>query len=399
MKCILDRQQFPPERIFLIVGVLHFLGRLAFQLLFQPKIHGAEDLDIARHLAAGEGFCIYDRGPTTAKGPLYPLMLAAFIKIGVLPDPLKGVVLLQHFLLSWIPLLLYRIGVLLHLPSIGLYAGFLFALHPSFLYYPTVLENTSIFIFGSVLWTVGVLQLKECWRWGQALLIGGWWGLMWIEKPVAWVPMTIVLLRLLPWKRWIPLLLPALFPIVLWSLRGYYTFGYLTWTKTYAGQHTFAYSWHPKMAVSPRYAVSESLAIVMDSLFLLPEKVGGPAFAKLGSLILQQEGIYKVIERTFVHAGIFWWIPPRYWHDHSIFIWIGRKLPVIFINILFILGLLYGLKHYPDLTLFILGTSLFFTIFYALNHVLNIRYRLDVEWLQLFVCAMAIEWLYLKKRT
>lgn len=382
------------ERIFILIGVAHMLLRLIFHLLLQPDIHGAEDLDIARHLARGEGFSIYDRGPTTAKGPFYPALLALFIRLGAPPENLWPVALLQHLMLAWMPLLLYRLGNAMGLAGIGSIAGWLFALHPSFLYYPTVLENTSIFIFLTAIWALGLYRLRERLNPAWMGFIGVWWGLMWIEKPVAFLPMTAAALLLLSWRRWIRLLPIAFIPVGLWALRGYLTFGYPTWTKTFAGQHTFAMSWHPDMAIAGRYTVSTDLAHQMDSLFLLPEDISGPIFARMGREIFHQQGLLRVAERTLLQALIFWWIPPRYWGDNSVRIWFARKLPVLLINALFLLGLLYGWKRYRRLTAFILLSSLYVTLFYAANHVLNIRYRLDVEWLQLYVCAMGIEGLF-----
>lgn len=379
------------ERTFVMIGVFHMILRVIFHLILRPNIHGAEDIDIAIHLARGEGFSIYDRGPTTAKGPVYPVLLALFIWMGASPNNLWQVVLLQHLMLAWMPLLLYRLGKVMTFPIIGSLAAWLFALHPSFLYYPTVLENTSIFIFLTAVWALGLYRLRQHQRSGWMGFIGIWWGLVWIEKPAASVPMTIAILILLPWRRWLILLPIAFMPVGLWALRGYLTFGYPTWTKTFAGQHAFAMSWHPDMAVMPRYATSPIIANQMDSLFLLPEKTSGPIFARLGAEIFRQQGILRVAERTFVHALIFWWIPPRYWENNSIQFWLVRKLPVSFVNILFLLGLLYGWKRYRGLVAFILFSSLYITLFYATNHVLNVRYRLDIEWLQLYVCAAGIE--------
>ncbi|MEN3041048.1 MAG: glycosyltransferase family 39 protein [Bacteroidia bacterium] len=378
------------ERLFILIGIAGSLLRITFLITF-PQIRGAEDLDIARHLAAGEGFSIYERGPTTAKGPLYPIFLALFLRLGADPNHLWPAALVQHLLLAWTPFLLYRLGATVASPFIGLLTGLAFAFHPSFFYYPNVLENTSIFVFLSACWGIGILKLRERFSWGWAAFVGSWLGVSWIEKPAALLIMGIVLLGYIQRKILLRLLPFASFVILIWGLRGYLTFGYWTWTKTYAGQHTFAMSWHPRFAISKEYAVSDSLARQMDSLFLLPERIGGPAFSALGVKIAQQQGILKLIKRTLLHAAIFWWIPPRYWNDNSLAFWLVRKLPVIIINALFLLGLWYGLRKYRKLTLFILLTSILFTGVYAINHVLNIRYRLDIEWLQLYVCAMAIE--------
>lgn len=381
-----------PERFFTWVAWGHVFLRWGFHLVSQPPIHGVEDLDIARHLVAGEGFSIYDRGPTTAKGPLYPFFLALFLELGFSPENLWPVVFIQHFLLSWMPLLMYRLAERMGYPMMGKGAGLFFALHPSFFYYPTVLENTSLFIFLTALWGILLYDWRRKGGIGEMLFLGVWLGLSWIEKPVAVLPMGVAIIFVAGWRPLMRLAVVAVLPILGWAWRGYWTFGYFTWTKTYAGQHTFAMSWHPRFATSREYSVSDTLAAKMDSLFLLPEKVGGPAFVQIGRDIVRQQGLMKVLKRTIWQAGIFWWIPPRYWKDRSFRFWIVRKLPVIVINAFFLLGLYHGIKKpaYRSLTLYIFFTSILFTFFYAINHTLNIRYRLDVEWLQLYVCAIGV---------
>ncbi|MDW8135071.1 MAG: hypothetical protein RMJ66_08415 [Bacteroidia bacterium] len=298
------------ERFFLYVGIFHFLARVSFQLLLKPPIHGAEDLDIAIHLAEGKGFSIYDRGPTTAKGPLYPLFLAFFLWLGADATYLWPPVLLQHLLLSWMPLLLYHLGSFIASPQVGRIAGLLFALRPSFFYYPTVLENTTIFIFLTDLWGIGLYKLRLHFRWGWAVFLGFWLGLVWIEKPVAFIPMFIAVGMLLRWREILKILPFALLIVGAWALRGYVVFGYPTWTKTYASQHAFIMSWHPEMAVTPKYTVSAEVTQLIDSLFLLPEKQGGPALEELGRKVFREKGLPLLAERTLLHAVIFWWIPP-----------------------------------------------------------------------------------------
>jgi hypothetical protein len=379
-----------PEQVLMYIAILQMIGRSLFVFFFAPPPHGVEDLDIAQHLARGEGFSIYDRGPTTAKGPIYPFFLSVFLWMGFAAKDLWPAALIQHLLLSWVPYLMYRLGEKLRIEKIAWIAAFLFAFHPSFWYYPTVLENTSLFIFLTLGWAIGVCRLREAASGLLSVAVGLWWGAMWIEKPVAFVPMTVAVIALLPRKLWLRLSVWAFLPIAVWALRGYGVFGYFTWTKTFASQHSFAYSWHPNFAVSPAYAVSETVAQRMDSLFRLPEHIGGPALQAMGYQIFQQKGLFCVIERTLLHAGIFWWIPPKYWQDKSLRFWLVRRFPVLVINALFLVGLVGSLRRYPGVGAFILGSSLWFTAFYAVNHVLNIRYRLDIEWLQLYICAMAI---------
>ncbi|RMG07780.1 MAG: hypothetical protein D6735_02420 [Acidobacteria bacterium] len=70
---------------------------------------------------------------------------------------------------------------------------------------------------------------------------------------------------------------------------------------------------------------------------------------------------------------------------------IVRALPVIFLNILFVWGSIRLWKLHRGLALAILLTLLYFTITYALTHIANTRFKLDIEWLELFACAAALQ--------
>lgn len=61
------------ERRILWLCGLSAVTRLVFLAIVEPEIVTAEDYNIAQHLVRGEGFAIYTRGPTTAKGLFIPV--------------------------------------------------------------------------------------------------------------------------------------------------------------------------------------------------------------------------------------------------------------------------------------------------------------------------------------
>jgi hypothetical protein len=102
------------------------------------------------------------------------------------------------------------------------------------------------------------------------------------------------------------------------------------------------------------------------------------------------------LERTLVHALVYWWVPPRYWGNFSVEFVAVRLLPVVLLNALTVLGFVRLWRLHRDFASLLLLALLCFTAGYALNHVVNIRYKLEVEWLQLYAAAAALEALLLR---
>ncbi|GIV55322.1 MAG: hypothetical protein KatS3mg040_0090 [Candidatus Kapaibacterium sp.] len=64
-----------------------------------------------------------------------------------------------------------------------------------------------------------------------------------------------------------------------------------------------------------------------------------------------------------------------------------RILPVVLLTVLWVWGMAILWRQDRPLLLGVLGIVAWVTLVYSLYHVLNIRYKLEVEWLELFVCA------------
>jgi hypothetical protein len=66
-------------------------------------------------------------------------------------------------------------------------------------------------------------------------------------------------------------------------------------------------------------------------------------------------------------------------------------LPVVVLNVLFVWGTMKVWRTRRNIALSILLVLLYFTAVYALTHIANIRFKLDIEWLELFVCAAVFQ--------
>ncbi len=386
------------RRTVLITCIAAALLRCLLQLLFALPVRTAEDYNIARHLLAGQGFSYGEHGPTTIKGPIYPALLALFLGLFGDPQGLQVVALFQHLLYAALPWLLFRIGSELGMARLGALAGILFALHPSYVYNATVAENTAITVFCGALWGVLLLRSRTAPRpTAKALLMGILLGGFVLEKPVA-VPALLASLIALPrGRRHLLGLIFATAMLVLlpWSIRSIRVFGDPTPTRTYSAYVTFLRSWTHEFAVHPRYALSQEFAHRLDSLYRLPESVALPEMRQMALDIIRQHwGLW--LERTVVHALVYWWVPPRYWGNLSVEFLGVRLFPVVLLNALTVVGFVRLWRLRRDFASLLLLTLLCFTAGYALNHVLNIRFKLEVEWLQLYAAAAALEGLLLR---
>jgi hypothetical protein len=374
-------------RHILVICTISAIARVGFLLLAEPPIPVAEDVAIARHLAAGDGFSIYDRGPTSIKGPLYPSYLAVWLWLLGEHHGLRAAILVQHLLYAAMPALLFLLGRAIARPTLGAIAALLFALHPTYFYHATVAENTTWVVVMSALWGVLVFQ-KARHPIGIALVVGAIIGIFILEKPILAVPM-VVIIGVRWWRKWQRLAAAALAAALLvlpWAVRGAVLFGEPTLTKSYSSTLTFIHSWLPSMAVHPRYAVPDSVERALDSLTKLPERHALPALRSLATDILATK--WSLLpERTIVHALIFWTIPPRYWQSWSLAFVAVRIVPVVLLTVLWVWGMAILWRQDRPLLLGVLGIVAWVTLVYSLYHVLNIRYKLEVEWLELLVCA------------
>lgn len=98
----------------------------------------------------------------------------------------------------------------------------------------------------------------------------------------------------------------------------------------------------------------------------------------------------KLFKKGLQNAILLWYVPSRYIHDDSLAILFGRKIFVILLNILTILGLIF--LHRKNKICFLAFIIIFvgFTVPYMIGHAANTRFKLDFEWLQYILIAILI---------
>jgi hypothetical protein len=117
---------------------------------------------IAEALLRGDGYADVmgpGSGPTAWCGPVYPVFLAAAIRVagGVSRGAALIVVLVHVALAAGIAVHLMRLGQALGRPRLGILAGWTWALHPGAIYYPIDLVWDSVFVAFGLTWFLAAL--------------------------------------------------------------------------------------------------------------------------------------------------------------------------------------------------------------------------------------------------
>jgi hypothetical protein len=100
------------------------------------------------------------------------------------------------------------------------------------------------------------------------------------------------------------------------------------------------------------------------------------------------------VERSFQ----FWIIPSNYYKSFNIEFVILRVIPVLLLNILFIFGIFILWRQNKISVIIIVSILIYFTFIYSISHARNIRFKLDIEWLE-FYCAAFVILKYIGSKT
>ncbi len=371
--------------------------RVAFILLAKPHIHAVEDFNIAEHLARGEGFAYGgfegDFHPTALKAPMYPFFLSLFI--WAFSDASKVIIaLVQHALFAFLPIAFFRIGAALEMKLIGKLAALMFLIHPSYLYYPTVIEATNLFVPLALCWLLVALRLANAsTNLRDFIIFGVLSGVLILTQPIALLP---ILTCIAIWFRTkvtslLIILTALLFPISIWTARNWLVFEKVIPTKS-PFYMNFYVGMLPEYTGLNRFELLDSATIQhLNSLQKVLDDVQMESHYKAAFLEAVKEKPLLYAQKTCWQALLYWLFPPRYFENLSLQFVVVRLLPVVVLNGLFVWGAIKLWRTRRNLALSILIVMLYFTAVYALTHVANVRFKLDIEWLELFVCAAVFQ--------
>ncbi|MGQ9805830.1 MAG: hypothetical protein ACUVRP_07115 [Chlorobiales bacterium] len=394
MKTWLNRLTAP---MLLRLSAVSLVARFCFVLFAEPHIHAVEDYNIALHLVRGDGFAYggfeSDWHLTALKAPGYPFFLSLFIALFGEASKLL-IVLAQHALFAFLPILFLRIGKALEMELVGKIAALLFLIHPSYFYYPTVIEATNLFVPLALLWLESLVRLvKSAQSARMRLGFGLLSGLLILTQPIALLPIVLCVWWLLRTRaKFLMYIFTAmLLPIAIWTARNWLVFEKVIPTKSPFYMNLYV-GLLPEYTGLERYKFLDSAKV--QQLNALRQTVGDiemEAYYKEAFVTAVKEKPALYAQKTCWQAALFWLVPPRYFEQMSLQFLLVRILPVAVLNVLFVWGTIKLWHTRREIACSILLVMLYFTLVYALTHVANIRFKLDIEWIELFACAAVFE--------
>lgn len=373
--------------LLIVISIITFSARV-FYVLKIGEITSSEDFRIASNIADGNGFIFnQDAGPTALKAPLYPYFLS-LIMILFGSKALLSAVLIQHFIFSLTPLIIYKSGELLQNKIFGFVCALIFAFYPAFIIYPNTIEVASFSIPFAVLTLYLILLSVK--RKPKAIIFSALCsGIMCLLQPMFFI-ILIFFYTFLFIKRKTKLefwaLMVFLLTICPWLIRNYVTFKRFVFIKSPFWQNVYT-------GYMPDYHKKEEFDLIPDSIkksidedrkiyndVEMEEKYKNVVLPIIRSDI----GLY--IKKSFYQLYWLWWAPPKYYKNMTFLIF--RLFPLAMVYIFSILGLKrIFLKENRKFYSSILFTMLYFSIVYALTFALNVRFKLEFEWLLFFVAA------------
>lgn len=382
-------------KTFLRINFLILVLKIVFTLFFQNNFSGYEDWSIARNLVNfGEYSEIRTVGPSAMKLPIYPLFLS-FFQYLFGSYAAKLAVVVQHMLFFLVPIGIVKILEIYKLSKIGLIAGFLFLFSPAYLYYSTVLEATTLFIFLCVFWfwTWSGFYINHFSKTGHFVFFGSLTALLFLTQVVV-VPIALVLILYLIFKSKFNFKQAFVFGITLffcyspWIIRNYVTMHQFIPSKNPYYQNIF-------VGFTESNAVISELKIFSlkkeEQLFKYRAQVSEKRMEEIYKQELEKNVPTELyLKKAFQNTALLWYVPPRYFYDKDVKIIVFRKMYVLFLNAISLLSMLIIFKNNKKLFAFFTLIFIGFTIPYTIGHASNIRFKLDFEWIQLILIAFFI---------
>ena len=388
------------QRICLL-GVFLLIGKLLFLVFSNIHIHAIEDWYIAQNLSDGKGYTIHDH-ITALKTPIYPLFLTFF---AMLPD-VTGRLLAsasQHILLFIANILLMWALTLQYGRKYGNIIGLLFLVHPAYFYYPFILESTALTVPLSVLYLFMVMRYLH-----EHSKVNNWlrYSIGWILALCQPIFFPIICMSMIV-KRKTDSYVSLLFPIIIsfmivfspWIYRNKLAFDSFIvfkspfWMNIYEG-------FYPSNGKESKY-ISKKNQTTIDSLRNMYNDVKMEQYYK--PIVMKTIGDYpaEYVMLSIDRFKQFWTIPHRY--DNNIFsfsIIISRIIPQFLLTIGVLLSTLVLIKYKERHNVytiyvhtFLLISILYVSIIYSLTQSSNIRFKLDIEWIELLLLYPLFEYI------
>ena len=384
-------------KILLIFNIVIFIAKFIFSYKNKFSTNCFEDWSIASNIAK---YGVYSEfievGSTAYKLPVYPLFLSAIIYLFP-KNAFESIIIIQHIIYFFIPILFILIARLFNAEKIGILTGFIFLFSPAYFFYSNIIEVTNVFIPVLLIWIYFYLKiyLKNYKTNYIYILFSLITAILFLTQIVV-VPISILLIiyllisKKLNFKNWISIVVFSSVFYSPWVIRNYIVFDRFIPTKTPVWQNIY-------LSYTSSVNILDDVKLILDKnseeIFRLRRQVSE----------FEMEKIYKretlkaldgkqniVLLKMAQNVLLLWYVPPRYFYDHSMKIVFGRKIFVLLLNFFTIISLFYLFKS--NRKLFYLSILFFinFTLPYSVGHAANTRFKLDFEWYQYFLVSYLI---------
>jgi hypothetical protein len=389
---------------FLVFNILIFVVKIVFSAYNNFNVELFEDWSIARNLATHEMYSWNLKyGSSAYKLPFYPLFLSFFIKCFGLFKAVKFIIITQHIFYFFIPIIIIKIFENFNLKIAGFISAYLFIFSPAYFYYSNILEATNIFIllfavwlyFYSLFWTQNIVAFQKI------MIFSIVTAFVALTQVVAIPIMGGMILLLIFYKKVslkniFTVLCVAMLVYSPWVIRNYITFDKIIISKSPVWQNVFL-GYIPDYQILPNnhFLTEEEKKVVFKKTAANDEFVSEKIYEKEVSKIVKADK-FAPLKKGLNNFISLWFVPKKYFDDNGISILIGRKIYVLFINLLLLISLIYFFKNNKVFFLFCSVLFLGFTFPYLIGHAANVRFKLDFEWIETSIISLFLFLKYLK---
>jgi len=281
-------------------------------------------------------------------------------------------------------------------------AGILFCLHPSYFYYPNVIEATNLTVPLVLLVCLFIVyfiihrpEQKAGTEYIYYSVLGILAGIIILTQPV-FLPILIAIFIHLIYKKKTKFVVVSALLLILtltpWTIRNYSVFHKIIPTKSVFWMNFYG-SMRDESVFNDKYPDTKNR---IDSLETRINDVELEKHYKSAFFTFVSENPIEYIQIVGKNIVRYWWVPARYKSNYSAGLFIIRVIPVLILNVLTLVGLYYLWKRRKNYAITVILVLLYFTLVYGLTHSSNIRFKLDIEWLQLLPVAFWLEHVFNK---
>ncbi len=383
-------ETYATERNLYILVAVSLVIRVSFAVASNGSFNSAEDLKIAYNLVNSGEYVLHEHlGSTAMKSPLYPMSLACIIYMFGSVSELV-IVIIQHIMIGCVPILIFRTAKKITDEKKSFFAAVLLLGHLSYFYYPNVIESTNLFI---PLFALFIYQLVKSRESGGYIFLSIIAGFLVLLQPTV-IPVLLMsamfAYRGLGLSKIIQVVLIISLMQAPWIYRNYSTFDKFIPTKSPFWMNLYIGILPESQEEGTKSYLDASVIARIDSLKdavndVKMEKHYKEAFMSFWDT---KSGLFP--QKVLDHIKYYWYLPPRYIDHPDLSILAVRVLPNVILFVLLILGLKEAWKVNKSFTLLTLSILLYYTLIYSLTAAVNIRYKLDIEFLEIFIAMYAL---------